>query len=60
MPSLLNRAELLSMDIALQTVDYLQDEEEYIPWVAAGIELAYIDTMLSESSIYGLFEVHNL
>ena len=47
------------MDIALQTLEYLQDEEEYVPWVAAGSELSYIGTMLSESSIYGLFEVRH-
>ena len=45
------------MRIALQTVEYLQNEEEYVPWVTAGSELSYIDTMLSESNIYGLFKV---
>ena len=46
------------MDIAVQTLEYLQVEEDYVPWVAAEYEFSYIAAMLSESSTYGLFEVH--
>ena len=45
------------MSIALQTLEYLQNEEEYIPWQTASSELSYIDMMLSETNIYGLFQV---
>jgi len=45
------------MNTALQTLDYLTSEEEYIPWEAAGAELGYIDTMLTETELYGAFQV---
>ena len=55
--SIIFRADQLSMNIALQTLEYLQNEEEYIPWQTASSELSYIDMMLSETNIYGLFQV---
>ena len=55
--SIIFRADQLSMSIALQTLEYLQNEEEYIPWQTASSELSYIDMMLSETNIYGLFQV---
>ena len=55
-----NRAKLLNMTIALQTLDYLNNETEYIPWTAAGSEMNYISTMLRETELYGHFEVFGL
>lgn len=45
------------MDIALQTVDYLSNERDYIPRVAADEQLAYIESMLSLTQHYGTFQV---
>lgn len=45
------------MDIALQTVDYLSNERDYIPRVAADEQLAYIESMLSLTQHYGAFQV---
>lgn len=45
------------MDIALQTVDYLSNERDYIPRVAADEQLAYIESMLSLTQHYGNFQV---
>ena len=51
------RAGELPMPIALRTVDYLQHEDDYIPWVAASGQLEYIATMLLDSEVYGRFQV---
>lgn len=48
---------MLPMDIALRTLDYLDKEEEYVPWVAAMSELNYIDAMIVETGLYGAFQV---
>ena len=48
---------MLSMNIALRTLEYLTDETEYVPWVAAGSQLSYIYTMIAETELYGAFEV---
>ena len=45
------------MDLALRTVDYLSEERDYIPRVAADQQLAYIETMLSLTKHYGAFQV---
>ena len=45
------------MEIALQTVEYLHREMDYVPWAAAGDELRYVDTMLSRTALYGKFQV---
>lgn len=45
------------MDIALQTVDYLSNERDYIPRVAADEQLAYIESMLSLTQHFGNFQV---
>ena len=45
------------MEIALQTVEYLHREMDYVPWAAAGDELSYVDTMLSRTALYGQFQV---
>ena len=54
---LIPRAGLLDLDIALQTVSYLQAETDYIPWKAGLEVLDYIDTILQQKSSYGLFQV---
>uniref|UniRef100_K1PSR4 Laminin subunit beta-1 n=1 Tax=Magallana gigas TaxID=29159 RepID=K1PSR4_MAGGI len=50
------RSNQLHMDIALQTVDYLSNERDYIPRVAADEQLAYIESMLSLTQHYGNFQ----
>lgn len=52
-----DRSNQLHMDIALQTVDYLSNEKDYIPRVAADEQLAYIESMLSLTQHYGNFQV---
>ena len=47
----------LDMKIALQTVNYLANEREYIVWEAALGELGYVDAMLERTSLYGSFAV---
>lgn len=51
------RASQLSTKIALGTFEYLKDELDYIPWVAAQRQLDYLDRMLSRTELYGLFAV---
>lgn len=48
---------MLQMEIALKTLDYLNKETEYVPWVAAGSQLGYIHDMVAETELYGAFEV---
>jgi hypothetical protein len=43
------------MDIALQTVEYLANEDNYLPYSAALSELSYVDDMLERTELYGAF-----
>ncbi|KAL8559955.1 hypothetical protein ACOMHN_041426 [Nucella lapillus] len=52
----LARGDYLPMDIALQTVEYLHQELDYVPWKVASDQLSYVDTMLSRTSLYGHFQ----
>ncbi|KAK7096269.1 hypothetical protein V1264_005581 [Littorina saxatilis] len=52
----LAKGSYLPMEIALQTVEYLQNEMDYLPWDVATSELSYVDTMLSRTGLYGDFE----
>lgn len=52
----LARAGLLDMKIALQTLDYLDSELDFVPWKAALRELKYVKTSLQLTSLYGPFE----
>lgn len=54
------RAKLLPLSIALKTVEYLDNEEEYLPWVAAASELNYISKMLASTELSGAFKVFNI
>ena len=45
------------MEIALQTIDYLDKEREYVPWVAAMAELGYVGSMLECRPLYGAYNV---
>jgi hypothetical protein len=45
------------MDIALQTVEYLANEDNYLPYSAALSELSYVDDMLERTELYGAFSV---
>ena len=51
------RAGFLHINTALHTLDYLDKEQEYIPWGAAIKELSYLDRMLVSRPAYGNFEV---
>ncbi|CAG2202848.1 ANPEP [Mytilus edulis] len=46
-----NKAGILDIETALHTLDYLNNETEYIPWGAAVKELAYLDRILLQSSV---------
>ena len=52
-----DRSFELKMEIALQTVEYLDKERDYVPWEAAGSELGYVGTMLQRHPLYGGFKV---
>ena len=54
------RASQLSTNIALSTLEYLNKELEYVPWVAAQRQLSYLDSMLSKTDMYGQFEVKTM
>ncbi|XP_062585470.1 uncharacterized protein LOC134247152 isoform X2 [Saccostrea cucullata] len=49
------RSNQLDMSVALETVDYLSKERDYIPRQAGEGQLSYIDTMLSLTKYYGDF-----
>ncbi|KAL4227197.1 hypothetical protein ACF0H5_015170 [Mactra antiquata] len=49
-------ANLLPMETALKTLEYLHNEEEYIPWVAAGSEIGHIHKMIVDTKLYGPFK----
>jgi len=51
------RAGETGIDVALQTVEYLDKETDFVPWSAAKRELKYLDLMLSKSEVYGDFQV---
>ena len=54
------RAEELEVTVALDTLDYLNGEQDYVPWAAAKRELKYVDDMLSSTEEYGEFQVTDL
>lgn len=45
------------MEIALQTIEYLGDEMDYVPWTAAEKQLSYVQKMLVRTSLYGKYKV---
>lgn len=46
------------MEIALQTIEYLGSEMDYVPWQAAQTELSYVRKMLVRTSLYGKYKVY--
>ncbi|XP_021377931.1 uncharacterized protein LOC110466016 isoform X1 [Mizuhopecten yessoensis] len=50
--NLANAGEV-SLKIALNMIDYLQDEMDYVPWHAALVQLGYTDSMLMRTELYG-------
>ena len=48
---------MLDFHIALSTLDYLQQEEDFVPWKAAFRILDYLDRSLHLSPMYGKFKV---
>ena len=52
------RAGLLDYTVALETLDYLQNETQYVPWQAALIELQELKYILiANQSVYQQFSV---
>lgn len=52
----LAKAQELPITIALDTLNYLNKEDDYVPWSAVIRELGYVDDMLSTTDIYGEFQ----
>jgi hypothetical protein len=50
----------VSISLALRSLDYLDQETEYVPWYAALGEIGYIRNMLLTKPIFGMFEVRSL
>lgn len=50
----------MSISLALSSLDYLNQETEYVPWYAALGEIGYIRNMLLTKPIFGKFEVRSL
>jgi len=48
----------LSIEIAMSTLDYLTNERDYVPWVAAIRQIQYLDTLLQKTDVYADFKVH--
>ena len=59
MDDALNLAEagILDYEVALNLTQYLEREEDYLPWDSALSSLSYIRSMMSRTSGYGLFKV---
>jgi len=49
----LARSGVIDYEIALNLTQYLEKEEEYVPWSTATRVLGYIDSMLIRTEIYG-------
>ncbi|KAK3599710.1 hypothetical protein CHS0354_037183 [Potamilus streckersoni] len=50
----------VDMLIALRMLEYLNKEDEYIPWSAAVSELNFVNTMLKRHALYGKFSTFML
>ncbi|RUS89958.1 hypothetical protein EGW08_002310, partial [Elysia chlorotica] len=50
------KAGHLDLNTAMQTTEYLNKEQDYIPWSTATNALGYINTMVSLDSLKGPFE----
>lgn len=48
------------MEIALETIEYLGAEMDYVPWEAAQKELSYVRKMLVRTSLYGKYKVRHV
>ncbi|XP_069102050.1 aminopeptidase N-like [Argopecten irradians] len=51
----LSKASELNFLTALRTIEYLGNEDEYVPWQAASYQFTYVSRMLMMSSIYGKY-----
>lgn len=47
----------LKMSIALQTVEYMSTEDNFLPYSAASGELLYVEDMLERTALFGAFSV---
>jgi len=52
----LSRAGQLSTNIALHTLDYLDQELDYVPWQAAWQQFDYLNMMIRRTELYGKFQ----
>ena len=48
---------MLPLETALKTLEYLDEEDEYVPWMAASDEVDYIDKMISGEDMNDIFKV---
>ncbi|ESP00395.1 hypothetical protein LOTGIDRAFT_140794 [Lottia gigantea] len=51
------KAGLLDPLIALETLEYLVDETDYLPWRAFSREMNYVESMLLRTELYSSFSV---
>ncbi|XP_018019808.1 puromycin-sensitive aminopeptidase-like protein, partial [Hyalella azteca] len=52
----LARGGVLSYDVAMDALSYLDKETEYVPWKTALNNLGYVKNMLSRTASYGAFK----
>ncbi|XP_047740791.1 aminopeptidase N [Hyalella azteca] len=52
----LARCGVLSYDVAMDVLSYLDKETEYVPWKTALNNLGYVKNMLSRTAAYGAFK----
>ena len=55
--SLIFRTGLLDQVLAIQTMEYLYNETEYLPWSDADTHMAYINVIFYRSPRYAIFRV---
>lgn len=48
---------MLNMSIALATLDFLQQEQEYVPWRAFAREMNYVELMLERTDLFPALKV---
>ncbi|XP_052258962.1 thyrotropin-releasing hormone-degrading ectoenzyme-like isoform X1 [Dreissena polymorpha] len=54
----LNKMGHVTASVALETLEYLEKEAEYLPWKTASLHLEYLDQLLQLSRHYGQFRIY--